>query len=135
MEGHQLKESIRHAFEKKPRLRKKYQRPNLESNRLYRNHIVHPPEGRSDYKIVCGDDLAALVSRHPRSGDEDNPAIHYGLIASANQLMKDAIIRDKFAAKMDMLCFEIEAARLINHFPCLIIRDICDYSDSHKNKE
>jgi nucleoside phosphorylase len=135
MEGHQLEESIRHAFEKKPRLRKKYQRPNLESDRLYRSHIVHPPEGRSDCKMVCGDDLAALVSRHPRSGDEDNPAIHYGLIASANQLMKDAIIRDIFAAEMDVLCFEMEAAGLMNHFPCLVIRGICDYSDSHKNKE
>ena len=23
----------------------------------------------------------------------------------------------------------------MNHFPCLVIRGICDYSDSHKNKE
>ena len=34
-----------------------------------------------------------------------------------------------------MLCFEMEAAGLMNHFPCLVIRGICDYSDSHKNKE
>ncbi|THW72348.1 hypothetical protein D6D19_06590, partial [Aureobasidium pullulans] len=24
---------------------------------------------------------------------------------------------------------------LKNHFPCLVVRDICDYSDSHKNKQ
>jgi hypothetical protein len=36
---------------------------------------------------------------------------------------------------MDVLCFEMEAAGLMNHFPSLIIRGICDYSDSHKNKE
>jgi nucleoside phosphorylase len=29
----------------------------------------------------------------------------------------------------------MEAAGLMNHFPCLVIRGICDYSDSHKNKE
>lgn len=29
----------------------------------------------------------------------------------------------------------MEAAGLTNHFPCLVIRGICDYSDSHKNKE
>jgi hypothetical protein len=23
----------------------------------------------------------------------------------------------------------------MDHFPCLVIRGICDYSDSHKNKE
>jgi hypothetical protein len=29
----------------------------------------------------------------------------------------------------------MEAAGLINDFPCLVIRGICDYADSHKNKE
>ena len=70
-----------------------------------------------------------------RTEDEDNPAIHYGLIASANQLMKDALVRDTLAAEKNVLCFEMEAAGLMNHFPCLVIRGICDYSDSHKNKE
>jgi nucleoside phosphorylase len=49
--------------------------------------------------------------------------------------MKDASIRDKLAAEKDVLCFEMEAAGLMNHFPCLVIRGICDYSDSHKSKE
>jgi nucleoside phosphorylase len=34
-----------------------------------------------------------------------------------------------------VLCFEMEAAGLMNSFPCLIIRGICDYADSHKNKK
>jgi nucleoside phosphorylase len=29
----------------------------------------------------------------------------------------------------------MEAAGLINSFPCLVIRSICDYADSHKNKK
>ncbi|KAI1827324.1 hypothetical protein F4861DRAFT_550886 [Xylaria intraflava] len=29
----------------------------------------------------------------------------------------------------------MEAAGLMNHCPCLVIRGICDYSDSHKNKD
>jgi nucleoside phosphorylase len=28
----------------------------------------------------------------------------------------------------------MEAAGLMNQFPCLVIRGICDYSDTHKNK-
>jgi nucleoside phosphorylase len=28
----------------------------------------------------------------------------------------------------------MEAAGLMNDFPCLVIRGICDYADSHKNK-
>jgi hypothetical protein len=49
--------------------------------------------------------------------------------------MKNAIVRDRLVEKKDVLCFKIEAAGLVNHFPCLVIRDICDYSDTHKNKE
>ncbi|KAI4940878.1 hypothetical protein J4E91_011135 [Alternaria rosae] len=29
---------------------------------------------------------------------------------------------------------EMEAAGLMNSFPCLVVRGICDYADSHKNK-
>jgi nucleoside phosphorylase len=76
-----------------------------------------------------------IVLRPERTKDEDNPAIHYGLIASANQLMRDASVRDRLAAEEGVLCFEMESAGLINHFPCLVIRGICDYSDTHKNKE
>jgi nucleoside phosphorylase len=28
----------------------------------------------------------------------------------------------------------MEAAGLMDDFPCLVIRGICDYADSHKNK-
>jgi nucleoside phosphorylase len=49
--------------------------------------------------------------------------------------MKDAFVRDKLTAEKDVLCFEMEAAGLMNHFPSLVIRGICNYSDSHKNKE
>jgi hypothetical protein len=38
------------------------------------------------------------------------PVIHYGLIASGKQLMKDALHRDTLAEKWKILCFEMEAA-------------------------
>lgn len=61
--------------------------------------------------------------------------IHYGTIASGNQVMKDGVTRDRISAELgSILCFEMEAAGLMNIFPCLVIRGICDYADSHKNK-
>ncbi|KAM5526673.1 hypothetical protein FOXYSP1_20914 [Fusarium oxysporum f. sp. phaseoli] len=134
LEGHQLNAYVDRALEQWPRLRQKYSRPPADSDRLYRSDIVHPDssDGCAD---VCSNDPACLVDRKERGEQEDDPAIHYGLVASANQLMKDALARDKLAASMDVLCFEMEAAGLMNHFPCLVIRGICDYSDSHKNKE
>ena len=63
--------------------------------------------------------------------------VHYRLITSGNQVMKDGRRRDEISDDMgeSVLCFEMEAAGLMNDFPCLVIRGICDYSDSHKNKE
>ncbi|EHK18518.1 uncharacterized protein TRIVIDRAFT_225823 [Trichoderma virens Gv29-8] len=131
-DGHQFQEVINNIFNKKPRLRKKYQRPNPNTDRLYISSAVHPFTNDEMCATACGDSM--LVPREPREEYEDDPAIHYGLIASGNQLMKDALIRDELALKKDVLCFEMEAAGLMNHFPCLVIRGICDYSDSHKNK-
>jgi hypothetical protein len=61
--------------------------------------------------------------------------VHYGTIASGNQVVKSAAERENLSAKLDgVYCFEMEAAGLMNSFPCLVIRGICDYADSHKNK-
>ncbi|GKT44261.1 vegetative incompatibility protein HET-E-1 [Colletotrichum spaethianum] len=135
IDGHQLDDHIKTAIRKKSRLRKKYSRPHPSSDRLYKSYVVHHHDTEEGCSQVCGDDSSTLEVRRERDEDEDDPMIHYGLIASANQLMKDALIRDKLATENDVLCFEMEAAGLMNHFPCLVIRGICDYSDSHKNKE
>jgi len=134
-EAHQLKVTIDNILEKNPRLQNKYKCPDLSSDRLYRPEITHPVNDATSCAVVCGDDLSKLVRRPERSLNKDNPEIHYGLIASANQLMKDALLRDRLIAEKDVLCFEMEAAGLLNQFQCLVIRGICDYSDSHKNKE
>ncbi|KAK4182388.1 ankryin repeat protein, partial [Podospora australis] len=134
LKGHKLVENVDVAL-KKIKKRKKYTRPPPASDRLYKFDIVHPPHLPDCCDVTCGNDEAVLVVRGARDEEDDDPAIHYGLIASANQLMKDACIRDKLANDKGVLCFEMEAAGLMNHFPCLVIRGICDYSDSHKNKE
>ncbi|KAF7114203.1 hypothetical protein CNMCM5793_007781 [Aspergillus hiratsukae] len=68
----------------------------------------------------------------PERPDHD-PYIHYGTIASGNEVVKDARRRDLMSK--NCLCFETEAAGLMNDFPCLIIRGICDYCDTHKNDQ
>jgi nucleoside phosphorylase len=134
-DGHRLEETINGILDIKVRLRKKYKRPNRSSDKLYQSGVIHPPNDESACATACGDDPLNLILRRDRTEEEDNPAIHYGLIASANHLMKDALVRDKLASEKGVLCFEMEAAGLMNQFPCLVIRGICDYSDPHKNKE
>ncbi|KAH8652933.1 hypothetical protein BGZ61DRAFT_374430, partial [Ilyonectria robusta] len=131
--GHQLEEAINDVLEKSPRLQRQgYKRPPPETDRLFKAEVTCDSRGCAAF---CANDPSNLVPRRERTKHDDNPAIHYGLIASANQLMKDALVRDRLATEKDVLCFEMEAAGLMNHFPCLVIRGICDYSDSHKNKE
>jgi nucleoside phosphorylase len=121
--GHQLQEAIDTALNKTPRLKKEYRRPDPSTDRLYQATVVHPNSpSEVDCAAACGDDPSKLEPRSKRTDKDDDPAIHYGLIASGNQLMKDASIRDKLAVEKDVLCFEMEAAGLLNHFPCIIIR-------------
>jgi nucleoside phosphorylase len=73
--------------------------------------------------------------RLPRESEEE-VVVHYGTIASGNRVIKSAVERDRISAELGgVLCFEMEAAGLMNNFPCLVIRSICDYADSHRNKK
>jgi nucleoside phosphorylase len=63
------------------------------------------------------------------------PSLHYGNIASGNEVIKDGCTRDQIAQQEDVICFEMEAAGLMGSFPCVVIRGICDYADSHQNKQ
>ncbi|KAK7994247.1 kinesin light chain [Apiospora marii] len=64
-----------------------------------------------------------------------DPVLFFGTIASGNQVMKDGPTRDRYSQELGgVLCFEMEAAGLMNSFPCLVVRGICDYADAHKNK-
>lgn len=62
--------------------------------------------------------------------------VHYGMIASGNQVIKSGMFRDQLNRDLggNVLCVEMEAGGLMSNFSCLVIRGICDYADSHKNK-
>ncbi|KAE8135104.1 hypothetical protein BDV38DRAFT_145027 [Aspergillus pseudotamarii] len=49
--------------------------------------------------------------------------------------MKDAKTRDRLARQLGIICFEMEAAGLMDHFPCLVIRGISNYAEFHKNDQ
>ncbi|CAG8186720.1 unnamed protein product [Penicillium nalgiovense] len=110
-----------------PRTAANFARPTKEDV-LYQAEYEHRA---SDTCINC--DRSKLTPRLSR--DHEESVIHYGLIASANQVVKDGRRRDQLAQDLGVYCVEMEAAGLMNDFPCLVIRGICDYADSHKNKE
>lgn len=101
----------------------------FEEDKLFQPEYNHADASNATCQ-AC--DITRLVVREPR--DTKDPAIHYGLIASSNQVIKDSLTRHRLQKEHGALCFEMEAAGIMNDFPCLVIRGICDYSDSHKNK-
>jgi nucleoside phosphorylase len=105
-----------------------YCRPS-SPDRLF--HATYEHESTTASCEEC--DQSKLVLRSRRMSD--NIMIHYGAIASGNQVMRSGTARDNVARKLDVMCFEMEAAGLMDILPCLPIRGICDYSDSHKSKE
>lgn len=121
--------SILQEMQKKQPEMDEYARPNHLQDRLFHADYDHDPT-KPDCN-ECDDSMEVIRASRTNNG----PKIHYGGIASGNQVMKNGIERDRIAKELDVICFEMEAAGLMDNFPCLVIRGICDYSDSHKNKE
>ncbi|GKZ35821.1 hypothetical protein AbraIFM66950_006619 [Aspergillus brasiliensis] len=118
----------------------------LISQVMSQNHVFESPSEdddvlfQADYDHFTGLDTCdqcdpgRRVLRKPRA--DNNPRAHYGLIGSADQVMRHAGTRDTVAQKCKVMCFEMEAGGVpYETLPCLSIRGICDYSDSHKNKQ
>jgi nucleoside phosphorylase len=56
-------------------------------------------------------------------------------IASGDTVMKSAEDRDTIATRDNIIAFEMEGAGVWDNLPCVVIKGVCDYADSHKNKE
>ncbi|KAL4932575.1 5'-methylthioadenosine/S-adenosylhomocysteine nucleosidase family protein [Aspergillus undulatus] len=67
-------------------------------------------------------------------GHTPSPTIHIGLIASGDTVMKSGQDRDLVAMRDNVLAFEMEGVGVWDSLPCLVVKGVCDYADSHKNK-
>ncbi|KAF3393739.1 putative ankyrin repeat protein [Penicillium rolfsii] len=128
--GHKIPELLSQVLTDNPSMADKFKHPGSANDRLFKSDVIHK-EGKKSCKHCCGLNDINLVKRKDRPNSVLH--IHYGTIGSADQVMKDATLRDKWARKEKIICFETEAAGLMDSFPCLVIRGICDYADSHKN--
>jgi nucleoside phosphorylase len=107
-----------------------------ETDRLYQADYVHVGKrgsgGRGRGAAMCGMcDNNMLVQRPQRELDER--VVHYGVIASGDNHIECGVARDRTQEVLGAICFEREAAGLMNNFPYLVIRGICDYADTHKS--
>jgi hypothetical protein len=102
---------------------------------------LHPPHDHL-FEAGCDHSTSGAICAYYNSDrviiqsdrSSDSPSIHYGLIASGKQVIRDGVARVRLCKGLNVLCFEMEAAGLTDNFPCVVIRGICDCPDSHKNK-
>ncbi|VUC27870.1 unnamed protein product [Clonostachys rosea] len=106
-----------------------YKYPSLSKDRLFESSCEH-----DELRDSCDYCDQSKIRNRPSRPDHQ-PKIHYGTVASGNQVIKHGETRDKLSSQGNILCFEMEAAGMVHHFPCLVVRGICDYCDSHKNKQ
>jgi nucleoside phosphorylase len=82
---------------------------------------------------LLGCDLAQVCRCRP-STEHNSPRVHIGLVASANTVMKSGEHRDCLVQSENVIGFEMEGAGVWDNISCIIIKGVCDYADSHKNK-
>jgi nucleoside phosphorylase len=117
-------------FAKSSDILETYGHPGADQDQLFKADYIHQDGNGANTCTQCK--IENVVSRSSRT--DSAPRIHYGTIASGNLVMRDAAARDRIdQSEGGVICFETEAAGLMDNFPCLVIRGISDYADSHKN--
>ncbi|KAK5054665.1 hypothetical protein LTR84_001557 [Exophiala bonariae] len=137
--------------------------PGAETDKLYQSSYIHRHRANHPMCDACesipqlfcaraadegcdvvGCEPGQLVLRRRLAKDREGrdsitsiptPKVHLGRIGSADTVMKSAERRDRLAEEFDLVAFEMEGSGVWNHFPnTLVLKGVCDYADSHKNK-
>lgn len=134
-----------------------YQYPGASADILFPPGILHKHDGEgcdcaesveaicdeakeaACYELACSQD-GQFGRRRSKENEADPtiqplPMIHFGPIASGDQVIRDATFRDHFAKERGIIAFEMEGAGAWDNFPTIVIKGVCDYADSHKDKE
>ncbi|CAF3512879.1 unnamed protein product [Fusarium graminearum] len=66
--------------------------------------------------------------------EAQKPSIFLGKFGSADTVMKSSKDRDMLVSQHSISALEMEGAGMWDDVPCIIVKGVCDYADSHKNK-
>ncbi len=88
-------------------------------------------------RVQTASGIRIYGSSTPNEAETENAQkamIHFGRIASGDTVMKSGQHRDKIAGCENVIGFEMESAGALECIPTVVIKGVCDYSDSHKTK-
>ncbi|THZ92894.1 WD40 repeat-like protein [Aureobasidium pullulans] len=119
---------------------KRYRFPGRKRDHVYEPSYTHLVKGATCDEAKC--DPTKRILRGPSDETLDSQVveqpditIHQGTILSGETVMKNGAQRDAIAKPLDAICYECEAAGAMSSVPCLVVRGISDYADSHKNDD
>ncbi|KAM4066732.1 tetratricopeptide repeat domain-containing protein [Hirsutella rhossiliensis] len=107
--------------------------PGAVHDRLFEATYRHVGDQEPCQQVGCDGTPVPRRRLHPDK-DDPRPAVHFGLIASGDSVMKSGEDRDAIAMREGAIAFEMEGAGVWDTFPCVVIKGACDYADSHKSK-
>lgn len=128
----------------------RFEYPGAYEDRLFLTEYLHQHHNSND--CGCRGDETCLAAKQsscgqlgcdPRmvmirgvSSDDraKKPSIHHGPFASGDTVMKSAKHRDEIATKEKVIAFDMESAGIWDSLPCLIVKGVSDYADSHKSE-
>ncbi|GJC83730.1 hypothetical protein ColLi_06568 [Colletotrichum liriopes] len=134
-----------------------YQRPSLTEDLLFEPGYLHrhrdsqncncsdseaceTARSTSCEKLQCGRERVVSRKRlRTEHLDEDavtaeDPQVFVGRVGSGDTVMKSGLDRDRVAAQHSLVAFEMEGAGVWDEIPSIVVKGVCDYADSHKNK-
>ncbi|KXJ85384.1 phosphorylase superfamily protein [Microdochium bolleyi] len=126
-----------------------YRYPGAKSDRLFPPEYTH--KHRSGAGCECHDtahpcplaiaascreldcDIGKILTRR-RLPQREGVKVFVGNVGSGDTVMKSGTDRDRIATTHQLIAFEMEAAGLWDELPCIVLKGVCDYADSHKDK-
>ena len=77
---------------------------------------------------------AGQICQRSQLPEPERPSIHIGPIASGDMVIKSAKHRDNYIRQTGAIAFEMEGAGTWEIVPTIVVKGVCDYANSHKNK-
>ncbi|KAM3434380.1 hypothetical protein MY4824_005460 [Beauveria thailandica] len=90
---------------------------------------------RRSSDLVC--ETSRSLSCHELKCHDEHPVARERLdprVGSGDTVLKSGEERDRLARQYNILLLEVEGAGIWENLPCIMVKGVCDYADSHKNK-
>ncbi|OAR01318.1 hypothetical protein LLEC1_03745 [Akanthomyces lecanii] len=106
--------------------------------------VCESSRGLSCDELGCDDVLLVARKRleHKRElqktgrvREAQAPLVFLGWVGSGDTVLKSGEERDRLAKQYNILSLEMEGAGIWDDLPCIVVKGVCDYADSHKNKQ